>query len=214
MEGVFFSYGVCPSDSDAVFGPGRALTLSQKRGWGQPRVGGSAPGSFLYRLTSSPVLIASIIARSPATFLALSVMRSPLWLSPDLPCRLVFSGATPDHLIPPGRRRRRRAGPGGLSGRRSCRPGAGSSTWGAAGCRRRCWRPGSGGSHRSAYRRFNQCGGGAASRSRGWAARGLPAGDGGQSVRLRGARDFDSRLAGNPRPFQSVRAAGLGGLPC
>ena len=34
--------------------------------------------------------------------------------------------------------------------------------------------------------------------------------DGGQSVRLRGARDFDSRLAGNPRPFQSVRAAGLG----
>ena len=36
----------------------------------------------------------------------------------------------------------------------------------------------------------------------------------GQSVRLRGARDFDSRLAGNPRPFQSVRAAGLGGLPC
>ena len=38
--------------------------------------------------------------------------------------------------------------------------------------------------------------------------------DGGQSVRLRGARDFDSRLAGNPRPFQSVRAAGLGGLPC
>ena len=31
---------------------------------------------------------------------------------------------------------------------------------------------------------------------------------------LRGARDFDSRLAGNPRPFQSVRAAGLGGLPC
>ena len=38
---------------------------------------------------------------------------------------------------------------------------------------------------------------------------GLPAGDGGQSGRLRGARDFDSRLAGNPRPFQSVRAAGL-----
>ena len=38
--------------------------------------------------------------------------------------------------------------------------------------------------------------------------------DGGQSGRLRGARDFDSRLAGNPRPFQSVRAAGLGGLPC
>ena len=178
MEGVFFSYGVCPSDSDAVLGPGRALTLSQKRGWGQPRVGGSAPGSFLYRyrLTSSPVLIASIIARSPATFLALSVMRSPLWLSPDLPCRLVFSGATPDHLIPPGRRRRRRAGPGGRSGRRSCRPGAGSRTCGAAGCRRRRWRPGSGGSHRSAYRRFNQCGGGAASRSRGWAARGCQRG--------------------------------------
>ena len=43
---------------------------------------------------------------------------------------------------------------------------------------------------------------------------GLPAGDGGQSGRMRGARDFDSRLAGNPRPFQSVRAAGLGGLPC
>ena len=43
---------------------------------------------------------------------------------------------------------------------------------------------------------------------------GLPAGDGGHSGRLRGARDFDSRLAGNPRPFQSVRAAGLGGLPC
>ena len=43
---------------------------------------------------------------------------------------------------------------------------------------------------------------------------GLPAGDSGQSGRLRGARDFDSRLAGNPRPFQSVRAEGLGGLPC
>ena len=43
---------------------------------------------------------------------------------------------------------------------------------------------------------------------------GLPAGDGSQSGRLRGARDFDSRLAGNPRPFQSVRAEGLGGLPC
>ena len=42
----------------------------------------------------------------------------------------------------------------------------------------------------------------------------LATGDGGQSGRLRGARDFDSRLAGNPRPFQSVRAAGLGGLPC
>ena len=36
--------------------------------------------------------------------------------------------------------------------------------------------PGSGGSHRSAYRRFNQCGGGAASRSRGWAARGCQRG--------------------------------------
>ena len=85
--GGVFSYGVCPSDSVAVLGPGRALTLSQKRGWSQPRVGGSAPGYFLYcyRLTSSPLLIASIIARSPATFLALSVMRSPLWLSPDLP---------------------------------------------------------------------------------------------------------------------------------
>ena len=47
-----------------------------------------------------------------------------------------------------------------------------------------------------------------------WAARGCQRVDGGQSVRLRGARDFDSRLAGNPRPFQSVRAAGLGGLPC
>ena len=33
------------------------------------------------------------------------------------------------------------------------------------------WRPGSGGSPRCAYRRFNQCGGGAASRSRCWAAR-------------------------------------------
>ena len=42
----------------------------------------------------------------------------------------------------------------------------------------------------------------------------LATGDGGQSGRLRGARDFDSRLAGNPRLFQSVRAAGLGGLPC
>ena len=48
----------------------------------------------------------------------------------------------------------------------------------------------------------------------GFPVQGLPAGDGGQSGRLRGARDFDSRLAGNPRPFQSVRAAGLGGLPC
>ena len=47
-----------------------------------------------------------------------------------------------------------------------------------------------------------------------WAARGCQRVDCGQSVRLRGARDFDSRLAGNPRPFQSVRAAGFGGLPC
>ena len=43
---------------------------------------------------------------------------------------------------------------------------------------------------------------------------GMPAGDGGQSGPAARGKDFDSRLAGNPRPFQSVRAAGLGGLPC
>ena len=44
-----------------------------------------------------------------------------------------FTLNSPPHLIPPGRRRRRRAGPGGRSGRRSCRPGGGYGTCGAAG---------------------------------------------------------------------------------
>ena len=68
----------------------------------------------------------------------------------------------------PGLRCRRYAGLGGHSGRIVGISGGGSRTrvCGSA-CRSRRWRPDSGGSHRSAYRRFNQCGGGAASRSRG-----------------------------------------------
>ena len=68
----------------------------------------------------------------------------------------------------PGLMCRRYAGPGGHSGRSGGIPGGGSRTPGCgSACRSRRWCPGSGGSHRSAYRRFNQCGGGAAFRSRG-----------------------------------------------
>ena len=79
------------------------------------------------------------------------------------------SGFSPPGVDPaPGRRCRRCAGLGGHSGRSGGIPGGGSRTRGCgSSCRSRRWRPGSGGSHRSAYRRFNQCGGGAASRSRG-----------------------------------------------
>ena len=84
---------------------------------------------------------------------------------------------------------------------------AGVSLW-CYGCHEgicgRCWR----------FLRHSSGGSGGCSSPAVLGRQGLPAGDGGQSGRLRGARDFDSRLAGNPRPFQSVRAAGLGGLPC
>ena len=85
-----------------------------------------------------------------------------------LPERCGSSGLSPGVGPAPGRRCRRCAGPGGHSGRSGGIPGGGSRTrvCGSA-CRSRRWCPGSGGSHRSAYRRFNQCGGGAASRSRG-----------------------------------------------
>ena len=77
----------------------------------------------------------------------------------------------------PGLMCRRCAGPGGHSGRSGGIPGGGSRTRGCgSSCRSRRWCPGSGGSPRSAYRRFNQCGGGAGSRSRGWAARGCQRG--------------------------------------
>ena len=78
----------------------------------------------------------------------------------------------------PGLMCRRCAGPGGHSGRSCGIPGGGSRTPGCgSACRSRRWRrPGNGGSPRSAYRRFNQCGGGAGSRSRGWAARGCQRG--------------------------------------
>ena len=78
------------------------------------------------------------------------------------------SGLSPGVGPAPGRRCRRCAGPGGHSGRSGGIPGGGYHTRGCgSSCRSRRWCPGSGGSHRSAYRRFNQCGGGAASRSRG-----------------------------------------------
>ena len=83
-----------------------------------------------------------------------------------LPKRCGSSGFSPGVHPAPGRRCRRCAGPGGCSGGI---PGGGYHTRGCgSACRSRRWRrPGNGGSPRSAYRRFNQCGGGAGSRSRG-----------------------------------------------
>ena len=77
--------------------------------------------------------------------------------------------SSPGIHFAPGLMCRRCAGLGGHSGRIVGKPGGGSRTrvCGSA-CRSRRWRrPCNVGSHRSAYRRFNQCGGGAASRSRG-----------------------------------------------
>ena len=78
-------------------------------------------------------------------------------------------GFSPGIHSAPGLMCRRCAGPGGHSGRSGGIPGGGSHTrvCGSA-CRSRRWRrPCNGGSPRRAYRRFNQCGGGAGSRSRG-----------------------------------------------
>ena len=79
------------------------------------------------------------------------------------------SGFSPPGVhFAPGLMCRRYAGLGGHSGRIGGIPGGGSRTRGCgSACRSRRWRrPCNGGIPRSAYRRFNQCGGGAASRSR------------------------------------------------